>query len=52
MTHQALQEQLTAELCGMHSQPVLESYQPIPVIIIEGTQKKLSQDPSQLHWIN
>ncbi|XP_040912821.1 piggyBac transposable element-derived protein 4-like [Toxotes jaculatrix] len=38
MTHQAFQEQLTAELCGVQSQPVRESTgrQHIPVAICEG----------------
>ncbi len=31
MTHQAFQEQLTAELCGVSLQPARESYQHLPV---------------------
>ncbi|KAL7379650.1 hypothetical protein ABVT39_003355 [Epinephelus coioides] len=36
MTHQAFQEQLIGELCGVPSQRVPESYQHIPVAIVEG----------------
>ncbi|XP_030586306.1 piggyBac transposable element-derived protein 4-like [Archocentrus centrarchus] len=45
MTHQAFQELLTAELCGVPSQPVLESYHHFPVAIFEGApdQKKATQ---------
>ncbi|XP_030604467.1 piggyBac transposable element-derived protein 4-like [Archocentrus centrarchus] len=45
MTHQAFQEQLTAELCGVPLQMVPESYQHVPVAIVEGAsgQKKATQ---------
>ncbi len=44
MTHQAFQEQLTAELCGVSLQPARESYQHLPVAI-SGTvgSKKATQ---------
>lgn len=45
MTHQAFQEQLTAELCGVSLQPARESYQHLPVAI-SGTvgSKKATQE--------
>ncbi|XP_017288883.1 piggyBac transposable element-derived protein 4 isoform X2 [Kryptolebias marmoratus] len=41
MTHQAFQEQLTAELCGVHAQVTPMSYHHFPVAIVEGTSGQL-----------
>lgn len=45
MTHQAFQEQLTAELCGVPAQPAPECCPHIPVAIVEGASgsKKATQ---------
>lgn len=45
MAHQAFQEQLTEELCGVSLRTVPESYQHVPVAIVEGASghKKATQ---------